>query len=137
MTWIAVVGNFVGGACLTNAAPHLVAGLTGRAFPTQLSRRAGAGFSSPLVNFVWGWTNAAVGFALLFQAGTFGARSATDIALLLAGSFLTGAIVCVHFGNVFSIASSELRSLPAYPRFDSRRHSDGDMPSRRWKVREK
>ena len=140
MIWIAHVGNFVAGACLTNAVPHLVAGLTGRAFPTQFSGRVRTGLSSPFVNFLWGWTNAAVGYALLLQAGTFSAWSATDVALLLAGSLLTGTVVSAHFGHVFSISSIRGPSsahFAGYPGFDRRRHSDGDMPTRRWKVREK
>lgn len=104
MIWIARVGYFIAGACLTNAIPHLVAGLTGRAFPTQFSRQAGIGLSSPLVNFAWGWTNALLGCVLLCQAESFRAWSATDVALSLAGSFVTGTILSVHFGNLLSVS---------------------------------
>jgi hypothetical protein len=96
MIWTAHVWYFLGGVCLTNSIPHLVAGLSGRAFPTQFSTRLGVGLSSPFFNFVWGWTNAAVGYAVLFQRGGFGAWSATDVALLLAGSLVTGATLSVH-----------------------------------------
>jgi hypothetical protein len=114
MIWMAAVGYFISGACLTNAIPHLVAGLTGRAFPTQFSRRLGVGLSSPFVNFVWGWINAAIGYALLCQTGSFRVWSATDVAPALAGSLVTGAILSVHFGNLFSVRSIPPRGDPAF-----------------------
>ena len=104
MIWIARVGYFIAGACLTNAIPHLVAGLTGRAFPTQFSRHPGIGLSSPFVNFAWGWANALLGCLLLWHAGSFRAGSASGVVLLLAGSFVTGTILSVHFGNLFSLS---------------------------------
>jgi hypothetical protein len=104
MIWIARVGYFIAGACLTNAIPHLVAGLMGR-LPNSVLQ---AGWDWALLairHFAWGWTNALLGCVLLCQAGSFRAWSAPDVALSLAGSFVTGTILSVHFGNLLSVTS--------------------------------
>ena len=56
-----------GGVFLANAVPHVVAGMQGRPFQSPFAKPPGKGYSSSITNVVWGWFNAAVGWALLYK----------------------------------------------------------------------
>ena len=46
---------FFAGAFLTNAIPHFVSGVMGRAFQTPFAKPPGKGLSSSTVNVLWGF----------------------------------------------------------------------------------
>jgi len=90
---------FFCGMLLCNAVPHLVCGLQGKPFPTPFAKPRGIGFSSPLVNFVWGFANLVVALVLLARQ-PFALASAADLGSMLIGVFLIGIFCARHFGNV-------------------------------------
>lgn len=57
MTWYWWPAYFLGGVFLVNAVPHLVCGVTGRAFQTPFATPSGVGLSSSTVNVLWGACN--------------------------------------------------------------------------------
>lgn len=90
---------FFAGAFLCNAIPHLAAGLRGEFFPTPFAKPSGRGPSAPLVNFLWGAFNAAVGAMLAsFGVLTIGANAGSLVFLL--GALALGAPLSNHFSNV-------------------------------------
>ncbi|MGN6121614.1 MAG: hypothetical protein ACTHOJ_01530 [Sphingomonas oligoaromativorans] len=54
---IAYLGLLFAGMLLSNALPHLLAGLQGERFYTPWARPCGNGMSSPLENVLWGSAN--------------------------------------------------------------------------------
>ena len=72
--WIDYLAYFVGGVVLTNAIPHFVSGLMGRAFQTPFAKPPGKGLSSSTVNVLWGGFNLALGYLLILRVGTFDPR---------------------------------------------------------------
>jgi hypothetical protein len=69
------VAWFFGGFFLTNAIPHLVSGMTGRAFPTPFGRPFGRGESSAVLNVLWSAPNLVFGYLLVFKVGNFDVRA--------------------------------------------------------------
>jgi len=90
---------FFCGMLLCNAVPHLVCGLQGLPFPTPFAKPHGVGFSSPLVNFLWGFANLAVALVLLARQ-PFSLASAADLGAFLIGALLIGVFCARHFGAV-------------------------------------
>ena len=86
------IAYFLGGLFLTNAIPHWVSGMMGRAFQSPFAKPHGEGLSSSIVNVLWGAFNAAVGYFLLFHVGTFDFRNLGHVGVAgfaaLAGSLL-------------------------------------------------
>src|SRR5437868_3623972 len=74
MNWLDLVAYFFGGAFLTNAIPHVVAGMMGEPFQSPFAKPPGEGLSSSTVNIVWGFFNLAVGYLLVCRVGDFGLR---------------------------------------------------------------
>lgn len=93
------IASFFAGAFLCNALPHLAAGARGEKFPTPFAKPHGVGDSSPLVNFLWGSFNLAVGLVLLRVSQLAFALNADLIAFAL-GWLLLGAFAALHFGKV-------------------------------------
>lgn len=60
-----LIAAFFAGAFLCNSIPHLAAGLQGLKLPTPFSKPRKTGFSSALVNFLWGSFNLLVATLLL------------------------------------------------------------------------
>jgi hypothetical protein len=90
---------FFTGALLCNSIPHLSAGLQGRPFPTLFARPAGIGFSSPLVNVLYGMANLLAGlFLLAAHPLTIGIN--TDFIAVLLGALVLGAGASMHFAKV-------------------------------------
>ncbi|HEY1611561.1 MAG TPA: hypothetical protein VGG24_20035 [Paraburkholderia sp.] len=90
---------FFCGMFLCNSVPHLVCGLQGKPFPTPFAKPRGIGFSSPLVNFLWGFANLVVALVLLGRH-PFALTSAADAGSLLIGALLIGVFCSRHFGAV-------------------------------------
>jgi hypothetical protein len=95
-----MAGIFFGGMLLTNAAPHLISGVMGRPFQSPFARPPGVGLSSSTVNVLWGFLNLAAGYALVWQAGRFDARSVKDAAVLGLAILLTALATARLFGRL-------------------------------------
>lgn len=67
MHWYFYLAYFLGGAFLANALPHLIAGITGRSFPSPFASPPFKGLSSPSVNIVWALANLACAYLLLVR----------------------------------------------------------------------
>lgn len=93
------VSHFFAGAFLCNCIPHLVAGLQGTPFPSPFAKPRGVGNSSPLVNFLWGSSNLAVG-AVLLAISPFSIVPGAPLLIFSFGFLSLGAYLAVHFGKV-------------------------------------
>lgn len=85
MQWHDVAALFFGGAFLANFVPHLVAGVSGRSFPTPFAKPPFRGLSSPAVNVLWGLFNLAVAYALLEVVGELELRDAAHVGISATG----------------------------------------------------
>lgn len=95
------IAAFFAGAFLCNAIPHLAAGLQGQSFPTPFAKPRGIGNSPPLLNFLWGALNTALGGYLLAIA----LEGLSDVAawiLVGLGALALGTHLSLHFGRVRS-----------------------------------
>lgn len=90
---------FWGGAFLTNAAPHLVAGLQGKGFQSPFAHPPGQGLSTARTNALWGAANLVVGWALLTQVGAFDIRSPEHFGAAFAGGFILAVLMSRRFGR--------------------------------------
>lgn len=79
------VARFFGGVFFANALPHLVAGVSGRSFPTPFATPPFRGPSSPVVNVLWALANLAVAYALLVRVGSLEPRSMSQVATTAVG----------------------------------------------------
>jgi hypothetical protein len=94
MNWLHLVAYFFGGAFLTNAIPHVVAGMMGEPFQTPFAKPRAEGLSTSTVNILWGFFNLTIG-----RVGDFDPRSAGDVAALGLGGLLIGLFLARHFGR--------------------------------------
>ncbi len=99
MPWFHYISYFFGGAFLTNAVPHLVSGLMGRAFQSPFAKPPGKGLSSSTVNVLWGWFNIALAYAFTLRGGDFDIRSSADMAAFGLGGVLISMVSARHFGK--------------------------------------
>jgi hypothetical protein len=81
MHWYYYLAYFFGGAFLANTLPHLINGISGRAFQSPFAKPPGKGLSSSTVNVLWGVFNLLVAWLLIFRVGSFSPR---DLAQMLA-----------------------------------------------------
>jgi len=94
-----LLADFFAGVFLCNCIPHLVSGLCGQSFPTPFASPPGAGNSSALVNFIWGFFNLVIVF-LLLSVSHIAISLNTGLVLFLAGFFLIGIFLSRHFAKV-------------------------------------
>ena len=99
MNWLWLVSYFFGGVFLVNAIPHFVAGTMGRPFQSPFAKPPGQGLSSATVNVLWGFFNAAAGYLLVAQVGSFEPRAASHILAFGLGGLLIGISLARHFGQ--------------------------------------
>lgn len=85
MTWHYDVAYFFGGVFLANFTPHLVAGVSGRAFQTPFAKPPFRGLSSPAVNILWALCNLVVAYVLLVIVGGLELRKVADVAVAATG----------------------------------------------------
>ena len=104
MRWSHALAYFFGGAFLTNAIPHAVAGMTGHPFPSPFATPPGEGMSPPWVNVAWGAANLVVAYLLLVRVGRFDARRWFHIVPAFVGGVLMAIQLAVHFGRVYGAA---------------------------------
>ena len=93
------IAFFFGGAFLTNAVPHLVAGLEGRPMQSPFAHPPGQGLSTSRTNAVWGAANVAAGWALLTQVGAFDIRAPEHFGAAFAGGFILAVLMSKRFGR--------------------------------------
>ena len=94
-----IVASFFAGVFLCNCIPHLIAGLQGKGFPSPFAKPHGVGFSSPLVNFLWGSLNLIAGIVLL-QSASIEPGLNVDFVVVLIGWLALGCFAALHFGKV-------------------------------------
>jgi hypothetical protein len=99
MNWLDVVAYVFGGAFLTNAVPHVVAGTMGEPFQTPFAKPPGQGLSTSTVNILWGFFNLVVGYLLVCRVGDFGLRNTSDVAALGLGGLFIGLFLARRFGR--------------------------------------
>ena len=99
MSGLQLVSYFFGGAFLANAVPHLVSGMTGRAFQSPFAQPPGQGLSSSTVNVLWGALNTVVGYALICRVGDFELRTTGDVAASGMGALLMSLMHARTFGR--------------------------------------
>lgn len=99
MNWLDLIAYFFGGAFLTNAIPHVVAGAMGEPFQSPFATPRGEGLSTSTVNILWGFFNLAVGYGLVCRVGDFALRDTADVAALFLGGLLIGLFLARHFGR--------------------------------------
>ena len=97
--WIDLISYFFGGAVLTNAVPHFVSGVMGRAFQSPFAKPPGKGFSSSTVNSLWGSFNLAIAYLLIVRVGAFDLRSTPDVIASGLGAVLMAVIMARMFGR--------------------------------------
>ncbi|PTR30013.1 hypothetical protein C8J98_107148 [Luteibacter sp. OK325] len=94
-----LVSYFFGGAFFTNAVPHFVTGVAGRAFQSPFAKPRGKGLSSSTVNVLWGCFNLVVAYALVRRAGDFDWRLTSDATAFGSGILLMGLLCARLFGR--------------------------------------
>ena len=99
MFWLHLLSCCAGGALLANAVPHLVNGLSGRAFQTPFAKPPREGLSSSTVNLLWGFAYLAGGYLLVGRLGPFDGHDTTQVAALGLGALLLGLGIARHFGR--------------------------------------
>ncbi len=99
MAWLHLVSWFFGGAFLTNAVPHFVAGVMGKPFQSPFAKPPGQGFSSSTVNVLWGFFNLIVGYMLICRVGDFELKSTSDAISTGLGILAIGLLSARLFGR--------------------------------------
>lgn len=89
---------FFGGAFLSNAIPHYVSGVMGRAFQSPFAKPHGKGLSSSTVNVLWGFANMVFAYRLLVRDGGFDIRSVEQATSAGLGILLMGLLAAHLFG---------------------------------------
>jgi hypothetical protein len=100
MAWLHDLSYFIGGAVFANAIPHLVSGLTGRAFQSPFAKPPGKGLSSATVNVLWGFFNLVVADLLVLRVGAFDPRADDAIVALGLGFLLSAVPLALAFGRL-------------------------------------
>ncbi len=99
MEWSHYLSYFFGGAFLTNALPHFVSGVMGRPFQSPFATPRGEGFSSSIVNVLWGLFNLAVAYVLLVRVGNFDLHAPDQAAGFGLGVVLMSLLTAYLFGR--------------------------------------
>lgn len=99
MTIVQIVALFFGGLFLTNAIPHVVAGVLGRAFQSPFATPRGEGLSSSTINVVWGFANLVAAWLLLVPGAGFEPHAWAHMLAFGAGAFLMALFHARHFGR--------------------------------------
>jgi hypothetical protein len=99
MNWIYDVSYLVGGACLANAVPHFVSGMTGRPFQSPFATPHGEGLSSSTVNVLWGFANAVLAYLLILRVGQFDLRATGHAVAFGTGILLIALFAARWFGR--------------------------------------
>ena len=101
MHWYSLVALFFGGAFLANAVPHIVNGISGRAFQTPFAKPPGRGVSPARINVVWGFLNLFIAWFLLFRLVDFDLHNWVHVSMALAGALVLALNLARHFGQFY------------------------------------
>jgi hypothetical protein len=101
MRWYHYVAYFFGGAFLANTLPHLMNGISGRAFQSPFASPPGVGLSSATVNVLWGLFNLAMGYVLICRVGRFDLRKNSHVAVLGAGVLVMSLMLARAFSRFY------------------------------------
>ncbi len=99
MNWLRLVSYFFGGIFAANAVPHFVAGTMGHPFQSPFAKPPGEGLSSAMVNVVWGFFNAVVGYLLVAHVGAFDPRATSHVLAFGLGALLVSVFSARRFGR--------------------------------------
>lgn len=99
MHWYDYVAYFFGGAFLANTLPHLVNGISGRAFQSPFAKPPGKGLSSSTMNVLWGFFNLMVAYLLIVRVGSFSLHGTWQVVALGAGILAMSLNMARHFGQ--------------------------------------
>ena len=101
MKWYHYLAYFFGGAFLANAIPHFVMGVTGHPFQSPFASPPGEGLSSALINVLWGFFNAVIGYVLLARVGHFELRKTLHVLVAGLGALVMGILLAHSFGRFY------------------------------------
>jgi hypothetical protein len=99
MHWYYYLSYFFGGVFLANAVPHLVNGMSGRAFQSPFAKPPGRGLSSSRANVLWGFFNLVVAYVLIFGVGSFSLHNLGQMAAAGAGALAISLNLAWAFGR--------------------------------------
>jgi hypothetical protein len=99
MSSLDLVSYFFAGAFFTNAVPHFVSGVTGRAFQSPFATPRGKGLSSSTINVAWGVFNVVIAYVLIRRGGDFDWKITSDAAAFGLGVLLMGLLCARLFGR--------------------------------------
>jgi hypothetical protein len=99
MYWYHCLAYFFGGAFFANCLPHLINGVSGRAFQSPFAKPPGQGLSSSTVNVLWGFFNLAVAYVLILRVGSFSVHNIAQVLTLGAGMLIMSLIHARGFGR--------------------------------------
>ena len=99
MHWYDYLSYFFSGAFLANSLPHLINGISGRAFQSPFAKPPGKGLSSSTVNVLWGFFNLAVAYLLVVCVGSFSLHNAWQAIALGAGILVMSLNLARAFGR--------------------------------------
>jgi hypothetical protein len=99
MNWLHDLADLFGAAFLTNAVPHLVAGVMGRPFQSPFAHPPGQGLSSSTVNVLWGFLNLALAYGLMVQVSAFNLGSLEAVLAAALGGLLMALLLARQFGR--------------------------------------
>jgi hypothetical protein len=99
MNWLHDLAYFFGGAFLSNAVPHYVAGVMGRPFQSPFAKPPGQGLSSSTVNVAWGAANLVIAYLLILRVGQFDLRALDQAASFGLGFLLMSLMTARSFGR--------------------------------------
>jgi hypothetical protein len=99
MGWYVYAAYFCGGLFFGNSIPHLVNGISGRAFQTPFASPPGRGESSSVTNVLWGLFNLLAGYLLVFRVGSFELHNVAHALCFGAGMGTISVLMAQHFGQ--------------------------------------
>jgi hypothetical protein len=99
MHWYDDLAYFFGGVFLANSLPHLINGMSGRAFQSPFAKPPGEGLSSSTVNVLWGFFNLIVAYLLILRVGSFSIRDIGQVAAVGAGILAISVMLARAFGR--------------------------------------
>jgi hypothetical protein len=94
------IAHFFAGFFLVNTVPHFVQGVSGNPFQSPFASPPGVGESSAVINVLWGFANAVIGYYLLFEIGDFNIGLNADTFAAGSGALVTGVGLAWHFERV-------------------------------------
>ncbi|HTW78977.1 MAG TPA: hypothetical protein VME23_05445 [Terracidiphilus sp.] len=99
MIWLTFVALLLGGAFLANAVPHIVNGISGRAFQTPFAKPPGRGVSPSSINVIWGFINLFIAWLLLIRLANFDLHNWVHVSMSLMGALIMALNLARHFGQ--------------------------------------